>query len=47
MRILHTSDWHIGKKIYGEDRLDEHVRFLDWLLETIIERDVDVLLVLL
>ncbi len=45
MRILHTSDWHIGKKIYGEDRLDEHARFLDWLLETIINRDVDVLLV--
>jgi len=45
MRILHTSDWHIGKKIYGEDRLDEHARFLDWLLETIIDRDVDVLLV--
>ncbi|HIH86818.1 MAG TPA: exonuclease subunit SbcD [Methanosarcinales archaeon] len=45
MRLLHTSDWHIGKKIYGEDRLDEHARFLDWLLETIIDRDVDVLLV--
>ncbi|MBA1341082.1 MAG: DNA double-strand break repair protein Mre11 [ANME-2 cluster archaeon] len=45
MRLLHTSDWHIGKKIYGEDRLDEHARFLDWLLETIIDRDVNVLLV--
>ncbi|MCD4766994.1 MAG: exonuclease SbcCD subunit D C-terminal domain-containing protein [Methanosarcinales archaeon] len=45
MRILHTSDWHIGKKIYGEDRLDEYARFLDWLLETIIDRNVDVLLV--
>lgn len=45
MRILHTSDWHIGKKIYGEDRLDEHARFLDWLLETIIDKEVDVLLV--
>jgi exonuclease SbcD len=45
MRILHTSDWHIGKKIYEQDRLDEHARFLDWLLETIIDREVDVLLV--
>ncbi len=45
MRILHTSDWHIGKKIYEQDRLDEHSQFLDWLLETIIDRDVDVLLV--
>jgi exonuclease SbcD len=45
MRILHTSDWHIGKKIYEQDRLDEHSQFLNWLLETIIDRDVDVLLV--
>jgi len=45
MRILHTSDWHIGKKIYEQDRLDEHSQFLDWLLETIINRDVDILLV--
>ncbi|MFV9631207.1 MAG: exonuclease subunit SbcD [Methanosarcinales archaeon] len=45
MRILHTSDWHIGKKIYEQDRLDEHTRFLDWLLEIIIDRDMDVLLV--
>lgn len=45
MRILHTSDWHIGKKIYEQDRLDEHCQFLNWLLETIIDRNVDVLLV--
>lgn len=45
MHILHTSDWHIGKKIYEQDRLDEHSQFLDWLLETIIDRDVDILLV--
>jgi len=45
MRILHTSDWHIGKKIYEQDRLDEHALFLDWLLETIIDRNVDILLV--
>ena len=45
MRILHTSDWHIGQKIYDEPRLDEHTRFLDWLLDTIIEREVDILLV--
>jgi exonuclease SbcD len=35
----------MGKKIYEQDRLDEHTKFLDWLLETIIDRDVDVLLV--
>ncbi|MCK4937791.1 MAG: exonuclease SbcCD subunit D [Methanosarcinales archaeon] len=45
MRILHTSDWHIGQKIYDQNRLDEHEQFLDWLLDTIIEKKVDILLV--
>lgn len=45
MRILHTSDWHIGQKLYEQPRLDEHARFLDWMLALIIERDVDVLLI--
>ncbi|MCL7476276.1 MAG: exonuclease SbcCD subunit D C-terminal domain-containing protein [ANME-2 cluster archaeon] len=45
MRILHTSDWHIGQKIYEQNRLAEHEQFLDWLLDTIIEREVDILLV--
>ena len=29
MRILHTSDWHIGKKIGRFDRMDEHRRVID------------------
>ncbi|MCL7415545.1 MAG: exonuclease subunit SbcD [ANME-2 cluster archaeon] len=45
MRILHTSDWHIGQKIYEQNRLDEHKQFLNWLLDIIIEREVDILLV--
>ena len=45
MRILHTSDWHIGHRLYERSRIDEHRQFLDWLLETIQENTVDVLLV--
>jgi exonuclease SbcD len=45
MRILHTSDWHIGKKIYDQSRMDEYGQFLDWLLNVIIEKGIDVLLV--
>lgn len=45
MRILHTSDWHIGQKIHEHNRIDEHSRFLDWLLGVITSRNVDVLLV--
>ena len=45
MRILHTADWHIGQRLHERSRLDEHEQFLDWLLETIHERKVELLLV--
>ncbi len=44
MKILHTSDWHLGVSADQSPRHEEHDRFLDWLIELIIERDVDVLL---
>lgn len=45
MRILHTSDWHIGHRLYERGRIEEHRQFLDWLLKTLQENAVDVLLV--
>ena len=45
MKIIHTADWHIGQRLHERSRLDEHEQFLDWLLETIQERKVDLLLV--
>ena len=45
MRILHTSDWHIGHRLYEQDRIEEHDQFLNWLLTTLQENAVDVLLV--
>ena len=45
MRILHTSDWHIGHRLYERPRIKEHCQFLDWLLVQIKEQEVDVLLV--
>lgn len=45
MRILHTSDWHIGHRLYEQSRIEEHGQFLDWLLKTLQENAVDVLLV--
>ena len=45
MRILHTSDWHIGHRLYERRRIEEHRQFLDWLLTTLQEHAVDVLLV--
>jgi len=45
MKILHTSDWHLGRSLYGRKRYDEFLAFLDWLAETIQQQQVDVLLV--
>ena len=45
MRILHTSDWHIGHRLYERSRVDEHRKFLEWLLEIIEEREIDALLI--
>lgn len=45
MRILHTSDWHLGKRLFKLDRSEEHARFLNWLLATLIEKDIDLLLI--
>jgi exonuclease SbcD len=45
MRILHTSDWHLGHSLRGFDRHYEHQCFLDWLLGQIRAQDVDALLV--
>lgn len=45
MKILHTSDWHLGRSLYGRKRYDEFAAFLDWLAQTIEEEEVDILLV--
>lgn len=45
MRILHTSDWHLGVSTGPASRVEEQQWFLDWLLETLAERRVDALLV--
>jgi exonuclease SbcD len=45
MRILHTADWHLGKKLDQHDRTDEHQLFLDWLLNSIDENYIDALLI--
>jgi exonuclease SbcD len=45
MRILHTSDWHVGKVLKGRDRHDEHVAALGSIVRTARDEDVDVVLV--
>ena len=45
MRLLHTSDWHLGQTLHNYERGYEHQRFLNWLLDTLVAERVDVLLV--
>ena len=45
MRVLHTSDWHIGRTLYGRKRYEEFEAFLTWMVETIQQNEIDALLV--
>ena len=45
MRLLHTSDWHLGQTLHNFDRSYEHQCFLDWLLATLVSERIDTLLV--
>jgi len=45
MKILHTSDWHLGRSLYGRKRYEEFAAFLDWLMLTLNEEKVDALLI--
>jgi len=45
MRILHTSDWHVGKVLKGRDRHDEHAAVLGSIVRAARDEDVDVVLV--
>ncbi len=45
MKILHTSDWHLGRTLYGRRRYEEFEAFLDWLAGTIESDPVDALVV--
>jgi len=45
MKILHTSDWHLGRQLYNQKRTDEFEAFLNWLIETIEQQQIDTLLI--
>ena len=45
MTIIHTSDWHLGRRLYGRRRYAEFSAFLDWLSGEIERQEADALLV--
>ena len=40
MKLLHTSDWHLGQIFMGKSREKEHKQFLKWLLDVIKEENI-------
>lgn len=45
MKVLHTSDWHLGQQFYEHDRRLEHQAFFQWLIETLKTHSIDLLMV--
>lgn len=45
MKILHTADWHIGKKLHKQDLLEDFNLFRNWLVELIFKEKINVLLI--
>ena len=45
MRLLHTSDWHLGRSFHRENLVDAQAAFLDHLVDTIHAERIDVVVV--
>ena len=45
MRLIHTSDWHLGRTLHGESVLEHLAGFLDWLLAEAVRRRADAVVV--
>jgi DNA repair protein SbcD/Mre11 len=45
MRLIHTSDWHLGRSLHGENLLGHQEAFLDWLLAEAMRQQADAVLV--
>ncbi len=45
MKIIHTSDWHLGQHFYSKSRSDEHQAFIDWLLKQVVDQQVDAVII--
>jgi exonuclease SbcD len=45
MKILHTSDWHLGQSFFTKSRKEEHQGFIDWLLQQVATEQVDAVII--
>lgn len=45
MKLLHTSDWHLGRSLHGASLIEHQRQFLTWLVELAVRERVDAVLV--
>ena len=45
MRILHTADWHLGKNLEGQSRMDEQEMFLKDFVNIVEENNIDLIII--
>ncbi|MDN3697125.1 exonuclease subunit SbcD [Vibrio cortegadensis] len=45
MRILHTSDWHLGQNFFTKSRKQEHQQFIAWLLQLVQSQNIDAIII--
>lgn len=45
MRLLHTSDWHLGRSFHNTDMLDAQQHAINFIVSTVRQRDIDVVLI--
>ena len=45
MKVLHTSDWHLGQSFFTKSRKNEHEQFFKWLLEVVEQESIDAVVV--
>ena len=43
MKILHTSDWHLGRSLYNRKRYNEFEQFLNWMCKSSAKSELVVL----
>ena len=45
MKILHTADWHLGKNLEGQSRLDEQQEFLNDFVKIVEDNNIDLVII--
>ena len=45
MKIVHTSDWHLGQSFFTKSRKDEHQAFINWLLAQVAQHQIDAVII--